>query len=128
MASYTQELLKQGGFEYDWHSSLGGDIRVQNDDSPGCWDDMRVTLERVRDGSCRSDEWDAPLGRKYADIGEVKRKRARRHYRLYVTAERDRPGVLLLLHFAWKPGGKKGLEVQNGHIDEAFNRLMDWHR
>jgi len=88
-----------------------------------------VTLKRIRLGSCRSDDWTAPLDRKHADIGEVRLDIERRQYRLYVHAPRDRPGVLFLLHFAWKPRGRKeGLALQDQHIDEAFSRLMSMPR
>lgn len=125
MSSNTQELLKRGGFSYEWHDDMRTDIANALADDDGCWSDMRATLDRIRRGSCRSDDWLAPLDRKHADIGEVKRRIGKRLYRLYVHAPRSRPGVLYLLHFAWKPAGKSGLAVQDEQIDVAFRRLME---
>lgn len=124
MNSPTQELLRSGGFTYECHPDLARDVETAESDDPGCWIDMRVTLDRIRKGSCRSDDWLAPLSRKYADIGEIKRRSGRRLYRLYVNAPRNVPGVLYLLHFAWKSPGEKGLDIQDRHIDAAFGRLM----
>jgi len=85
---------------------------------------MKVILGRVQRGSCRTDDWNAPLTRNYADIGEIKMRVSRRLYRLYVHAPPSRPGVLYLLLFDWKRPGKRGLATQDNQIDEAFNRLM----
>ena len=128
MISPTQELLERGGFSYECHPELACDIKTAESDDPGCWVDMRVTLDRIRGGSCRSDDWVAPLSRKSADIGEIKRRSGPRLYRLYVNAPRNMPGVLYVLHFAWKSPGPKGLEIQDRHIDEAFSRLMEMPR
>src|SRR4051794_14959239 len=119
MSSFTQDLLSQGGFIYAWHPELGQDIRLAEAEDPGSWSDMRVLLDRVKEGSCRWDDWDAPLARKHADLGEVKRRRGRRLYRLYVHAPRAEPGVLTLLAFGWKPDGLVGLIRQNAQIDLA---------
>jgi len=124
----TQELLRSGGFSYQWHPDLARDIELEKEEDPSCWPDMRVVLQRIRSGTCRSDEWSAPLDRKHADIGEVKMRVGKRLYRLYVSAPPSRPGVLYLLHFAWKRSGKKGLATQDQQIDEAFSRLMEMPR
>ena len=125
MSSNTQDLLKRGGFSYEWHDDMRMDLASALTEDPGCWSDMRATLERISRGSCRSDDWLAPLDRNHADIGEVKRRIGKRLYRLYVHAPRSLPGVLYLLHFAWKPAGARGLGVQDGQIDEASRRLME---
>jgi len=125
MSSNTQDLLKRGGFSYECHDDMRMDLASALAEDPGCWSDMRATLERIRRGSCRSDDWLAPLDRNHADIGEVKRRIRKRLYRLYVHAPRSAPGVLYLLHFAWKPAGARGLAVQDGQIDEASRRLVE---
>ncbi|RFZ03862.1 hypothetical protein DSM43518_04577 [Mycobacterium marinum] len=123
--AYTQEILAAGGFSLTWSKKLGADISVLDADDPGCWGDIRAALERVRDGTCRWDEWSAPLDRKNVDLGEIRARREDRLYRLYVRADRATPMELILLHFAWKPFGKEGLEPQDDQIDEAFNRFME---
>lgn len=125
MSSPTQELLRRGGFTYEWHEDMRIDLAEALADDPSCWSDMKATLDRIYLGSCRSDDWLAPLDRKHADIGEIKRTIGNRLYRLYVHAPRERPGVLVLLHFAWKPRGREGIVLQDEHIDEAFRRLME---
>ena len=124
MSSLTQELLKSGGFSCKCHPGLTEDVRVAVSGDPSCWNDMKVILESIQRGSCRADDWNAPLIRKHADIGEIKMRVGKRLYRLYVHAPPSRPGVLYLLHFAWKRPGKRGLDTQDNQIDEAFNRLI----
>jgi len=101
------------------------DIATAHADDNGCWNDMSAALKRIKSGSCRSEDWNAPLNRNFADIGEVKRKRRRRLYRLYVWAPRNQPNLLILLHFSWKDPGKPGLVVQDQQIDEAFRRQVE---
>ncbi|ORV63456.1 hypothetical protein AWC06_08950 [Mycobacterium fragae] len=124
MPSYTQEVLRQGGFDIDWHPDLAEDISAAEAVDPGCWADISAVLKRIKDGSYRSDDWDAPLDRRHADLGEIKRRAGQRLYRLYVHASRDKPGVVTLLVFGSKPAGPAGLALQDDQIDLAFSRLM----
>lgn len=122
-ASETQALLKKGGFDPKAHPDVAGDIAKAEEEDPGCWRDMAVTLNRMKAGSCRTDEWDAPLDRRNADLGELKRRRGQRLYRLFVRASRTVPNQLDLLHFGWKRPGKAGLAAQDGQIDVAYDRM-----
>ncbi|SHY20024.1 Uncharacterised protein [Mycobacteroides abscessus subsp. abscessus] len=123
--SYTMELLQAGGFEIKYHGKVAGDIRAVNSADQSAWPEMRVILDRVQSGTCRPDDWTAPLAKNYQDIGEIKKRRGRRLYRLYVHASRQTPNRLVVLHFGWKPPGNQGLDIQNQHIDEACARLLE---
>lgn len=125
MLTPTEQLLINGHFEYLHHPDLPEDIRLLSADEPGCWAQMAVVVRRVRDGSCRTGDWDAPMSSSGADIGEIRHPIFPRHYRLYVHAERGSNELKLLL-FAWKPDGEVGLSLQNEHIAEASRRLMSW--
>lgn len=99
------------------------DIAVANEADPGSWNDMAVVLNRLKTGTSRSDDWDAPLDRRSADLGEVKKSRGRRLYRLYVRASPSVSNQLDLLHFGWKRPGVDGLRVQDTQIDVAYGRM-----
>ena len=121
----TEELLIRGGFSYRIHPDMKSDVAIAEKADPGCWSDMRVVLDRVRAGSCRARDWEAPLARNGADIGELRVTRFPRLYRLYVHAERD-SDVLSLLLFGFKPNGLGGLAIQDQQIDLAAGRLLCW--
>jgi hypothetical protein len=87
---------------------------------------MSDVLKRVQRGSALKDDWEAPLARNHADIGEIKHSIEDHLYRLYVYAPRNTPDLLLLLQLAWKPPGEEGLEIQNDQIDKACTRLLNW--
>ncbi len=102
---------------------MSADIAAANEVDPGCWNDMAVVLNRLKNGTSRSDDWDAPLDRRFADLGEIKRSRGRRLYRLYVRASPSVTNQLDLLHFGWKRPGAGGLRVQDTQIDIAYDRM-----
>ncbi|AIC71932.1 Uncharacterised protein [Mycobacteroides abscessus] len=124
--SYTAELLSRGGFEIGYHLLLPEDVREYMADDPQSWPDIRDVLIRIKDARGRPRDWEAPLARRNADVGEIRVRGADGHYRLYVHAPRSHPNFLLLLHLGWKPGGEEGLNVQDGQIDEACARLVSW--
>lgn len=122
----TEELLAKGGFTYRIHPGMRDDVEAAEGDDPGCWQEMKVVLDRVRNGTARTRDWDAPMGATGADIGQLRHTIWPRHYRLYVHADRDSNELQILL-FDWKPDGPDGLTVQNEHIVRASGRLIAWH-
>ncbi|QDP44162.1 hypothetical protein SEA_JUJU_46 [Gordonia phage JuJu] len=134
--SATERALDGGGFDIKAVTEMADDLAAVRADDPQAWSDMRQTLLRAQQGTCRrkqsggvdpDGDWDAPMTSSALDIGELRRDITidGRLYRLYVHAPPMQPGVLLLLHFAWKPPGD-ATTTQNEQIEEAEERLARW--
>lgn len=126
MTSRTAALLTRGGFDVSQHDRLSGDIIRCMAEDPQSWPDMEDVIVRVHGGRALPDDWDAPLWHRRSDIGEFRMQIGDRYYRLYVHAPGRPRDLLLLLHFDWKPGGSRGLVIQDNQIEEAYHRLQQW--